>query len=376
MIELYINNQQVQFNKPPEINIVLQHEDVHNPTIVKNSFSHTIKVNGTKENNKLFNCFYENNRITGNEVFNPNIKVPFVLYNNGDVVEKGYCKLIEVKRKGNDIEYSIQLFGGLGQFLYNLSYNEEGEELRLSDLTYTDDDSKLNFVVNKDTINDAWSSNIFDDNSIYSLINFAPCYNGIPEDFDSNKVAINVNNLPSSISIDTTISDDEGVLYTDINGYVLAELPNELDDTQVKDYRSYLQRPIIRVKEIIKACCNPNNNNGWEVELDEDFFNDNNPYYNDAWMTLPLLTENNKIELETTLSDDKYYFDNIVEGTEINASISFIPTCNPQGATEQLLRTGYYRYINNNTFTSRVTSLFYQLVIYDKDDNLINVVKY
>jgi hypothetical protein len=373
MIELYIDNKLVQFAQPPQINIVLQHEDTHNPTIVKNNFSHTIQVNGTKENNKLFNCFYDNTRINGEGVFNANKKVPFVLYNNGDIVEQGYCKLTEVKRKGNDIEYSIQLFGGLGQFLYSLSYKEDGEEMKLSDLSYTDDDDrKLNFVVNRNAIYDAWSSNIWDDNSRYSVINFAPCYNGIPSDFDANKVVINVNNLPDSIELNTT-NEKDGRIYTDINGYVLAELPNELDDTQVKDYRSYLQRPIIRMKSILNACFNPINNNGWEVDLDEDFFNDENPYYNDVWMTLPLLRE---VETETSLNiekiDDKYYINNYEDNELFNLEIPITPLVATKEKDITNIKTGR-TIIRTGVERAQNTALCFQLVVYDANDNIIDV---
>ena len=375
MIELYIDGKLVQFTNPPQINIVLTHSDVHDPTIVRANFSHTIEIQGTKENNKLFNCFYDNTRINGEGVFNANKKVPFVLYNNGDIVEQGYCKLTEVKRKGNDVSYSIMLVGGLAQFLYSLSYKEDGEEMKLSDLSYTDDDDrKLNFVVNRNAIYDAWSSNIWDDNSRYSVINFAPCYNGIPSDFDANKVVINVNNLPDTISLNTT-KDDEGVLYTDVNGYVLAELPNELDDTQVKDYRSYLQRPIIRMKSILNACFNPINNNGWEVDLDEDFFNDENPYYNDVWMTLPLLRE---IETETTLNiekiDDKYYLNNYEDNELFNLEIPITPLIATRERDIFNIKTGRYVYDNSTKqYTASNTSICFQLVVYDANDNIIDV---
>lgn len=375
MIELFINDTRIEFTQPPQINIVLQHEDTHNPTIIKNNFSHTIQINGTKENNKVFNCFYDNTRINGDDVYNSNKKVPFVLYNNGDVVEQGYCKLTEVKRIGNDIEYSIMLFGGLGQFLYSLSYKEDGEEMKLSDLTFTDDDDrKLNFVVNKDAITDAWSGNIWDENSRYSIVNFAPCYNGIPSDFDANKVVINVNNLPSSIQLNTT-NEKDGVLYTDINGYVLAELPNELDDTQVKDYRSYLQRPIIRMKSILNACFNPINNNGWEVDLDQDFFNDENPYYSDVWMTLPLLRE---VETEMSLNiekiDDKYYINNYEDNELFNLEIPITPLIATRERDITNIKTGRYVYDNSTkSYTASNTALCFQLVVYDANDNIIDV---
>ena len=62
-VELYINDQKVYFKEPPEIFITYAHTDLHNPTVVKNSFSKTITVEGTPENNRIFNNFYDMRRI-------------------------------------------------------------------------------------------------------------------------------------------------------------------------------------------------------------------------------------------------------------------------------------------------------------------------
>lgn len=383
-IELYINNTLVEFNEPPQINITYLHEDLHNPTVIKNSFSKTVTVKGTKNNNALFGCFYDNTRIISYEdpslygaSFNPSKKVDFVLYKNGEIIEKGYAKLDEVIKNGNDIEYHISLFGGLGQFLYNLTYDEYDEELKLSNLDYGVD---LDFPVDKNIIYDAWNRlNNIDNNGTdrFDVINFTPCYNGIPtENFDANKVVINLND--NRFGINEEIYDAEnGTTYSTVDGYVLGELINEVDDVMVGDYRSYLQRPVLRVKSMIDAICNFTD---YEVDLDADFFNVNNPYYNDSWMTLPLVTETDIENAEVvTQVDDKFYLNDIATGNKVKLSIPFIPVANPQGINEssnELIRTGRnYRNISTQTTTITNTAVYYQLVAYNANNEVVNVSK-
>ena len=53
-IHLYIGETELEFDAVPEILYTYQVDDLTNPTVVKNSFSKTITVKGTKTNNHLF----------------------------------------------------------------------------------------------------------------------------------------------------------------------------------------------------------------------------------------------------------------------------------------------------------------------------------
>lgn len=296
-IDLYIDNEKIEFSEPPQILFTYAHTELHNPTVVKNSFSKTLTIDGTPKNNQIFGCFGDMNRVVSyadgkylGAYFNPSRKIDFMLCRNNEPIERGYVKLDKVVKKGKNLQYEITLYGGLGQFLYNLTYGNDGEQLKLSDLEYGYD---LNLEVTHNTVRDAWNyinniesipMPIADNSSIYEFLNFAPCYNGIPSDFSADKVAINTNMYSG---VWETTKDGYGT----VNGWILGELPKEYDEWQTKDLRCYLQRPVIRFKEIINACCNPVNNGGYDVELDADFFTESNPYYNNAWMTLPLVSE-------------------------------------------------------------------------------------
>ena len=300
-LHLYIGDMEVEFNQPPDILYTYQTTELTNPTVIKNSFSKQIVIYGSPINNNIFGQYWNVERLQGTSngigaYFNPSKKVPFTLYINGDIYESGYVKLDEVKIvEGKSIEYNITLYGGLGQFFYNLSTDwNTGNKRSLADLNYykwteSTEPLDLSFTINKETVASAWTG--IDGNDVHSVINFAPVYGGIPDNIDADKAVMNFSGLSgfdSSVTIDNKT-------YTTSNGYALATLPQKLMAEEVRDYRSYLQTPIIRVKNVIEAICRKENNsglydNGYDVELDSDFFNTSNPYYYDSRMTLPSLT--------------------------------------------------------------------------------------
>ncbi|MEE0267506.1 MAG: BACON domain-containing carbohydrate-binding protein [Bacteroidales bacterium] len=287
-IHLYIGNTEVEFDTTPEILYTYQVDELTNPTIVKNSFSKTITVRGTKANNKLFGHYWNVERTqvggSGNAdgvYFNASKKMGFQLFVDTELYEQGYVKLDEVRRVDGDYEYDITLYGGLGDFFYNLSINDDGNEMKLSDLNFKDD---IDFTINLDTVKTAWDSLKNNRQDKWQTINFMPAYNGIPEDFEADKMLIDT----KSTNLTKTKSDG-GKTYRTRENWVMAELPDEMTEWETRDLRSYLQRPCIRMKEIINACCNPDNNGGYKVELDSDFFNKNNPYWEQTWLSLPMI---------------------------------------------------------------------------------------
>lgn len=303
-IHLYIGNTEVEFDTAPEILYTYQVDELTNPTIVKNSFSKTITVRGTKANNKLFGHYWNVERTqvggSGNAdgvYFNASKKMGFQLFVDTELYEQGYVKLDEVRRVDGDYEYDITLYGGLGDFFYNLSINDDGNEMKLSDLNFEDD---IDFIINLDTVQTAWDSLKNNRQDKWQTINFMPAYNGIPEDFEADKMLIDT----KSTNLVKTKSED-GKTYTTRENWVMAELPDEMTEWETRDLRSYLQRPCIRMKEIVKACCDPDNNGGYEVELDSDFFNENNPYWEQTWLSLPMIQALEYDSGEQTLSGAK-----------------------------------------------------------------------
>lgn len=302
-LHLYIGNREVEFHSNPEILYTYQTDELNNPTVVKNSFSKTITIYGTSANNQLFGHFWNVERLQVNGgdgsgvYFNASKKMPFALYIGNEIYEQGYVKLDEVRRVDGNYEYDITLFGGLGDFFYNLSINDGGNEMKLSDLAFGEN---IDFTINIDTVKEAWSALEKGTKGKWQTINFMPAYNGLPDDFDSNKIIINTKgtNLAKTKA-------EGGKKYKTKNDYVLGTLPDEMTEWETRDLRSYLQRPCIRMKEVVKACCDPVNNGGYEVVLDSDFFNENNPYWEKTWLTLPMIQALEYDSGEQTLEDAK-----------------------------------------------------------------------
>lgn len=286
-LHLYIGNREVEFHSNPEILYTYQTDELNNPTVVKNSFSKTITLYGSSANNQLFGHFWNVERLQvdggdGSGVyFNASKKIPFALYIGSEIYEQGYVKLDEVRRVNGNYEYDITLFGGLGDFFYNLSLNDDGNEMKLSDLNFEED---IDFTINIDTVKEAWSALENETDGKWQTINFMPAYNGLPDDFDSDKIIINTKgtNLTKTVGVD-------GKRYNTKNDFVLGTLPDEMTEWETRDLRSYLQRPCIRMKEVVRACCDPINNGGYTVELDSDFFNSDNPYWEKTWLSLPMI---------------------------------------------------------------------------------------
>lgn len=318
-VKLYIGGVPVELTNNIDILFTYSVDELTNPTVVKNSYSKTITIENTPENSKIFGQFWNVERIQTIDgeygtSFNPSKRVPFTIYVNGEIFQSGYAKLLNVKTTKGNSTYEISLFGGLGSFFYNLSFhgdeNEGDNKKKLSDLHFmidstTPSEREFDFVIKKETVKEAWDNIDADDSSLWHYINFADCYDGIPDDFDADKVLVNLGEEPepeggttpgrrpggrtTAKSFITTTATTDGN-YASYDGYVVAELPKEHTAAEMREFRSYLMRPVVRVKEVINACCAPENNGGFEVQLDDTFFNEDNPYWEKAWMTLPLLT--------------------------------------------------------------------------------------
>ena len=307
-IRLFIEDQEADLSNNPDILFNYSQTDVNNPTVIKNGYSKTVSLEGTQRNCEIFGNIWDLERVqSGN--FNPSKKASYKLYVDNEIIEAGYLKLNSISRKKDIVVFNVTLYSSLGEFFYALSYNANGDKLKLSDLTYLlssetingqtytlteGGDDEFDMVITKENLCDAWTNIEWtpawpdDEYRKYGYINFAPCYNAIPSDnFSADKVLINFDN---DTPLTSAVTED-GTTFTPRNGYALGTLPEKADEWGTRDLRSYLQRPVLRFKALINAIKAYAENEGYDVELSPTFFTDSNPYYTDTWMTLPLLTE-------------------------------------------------------------------------------------
>ena len=300
-VSLYIAGHPVDLDEQSFILFNYTMEEMSNPTIVRNSFSQSITLKGTPNNNKVFGNIFKADRQTQYSeaytgvYFDPARKTPFVVYNEmNEILEEGYIKLNKVSKKGAGIEYNITLYGGLGSFFYGLTYKEDGSKKTLADLDYFDTNGRRvnSFPISPDAVSvqDAWTylAGETPNYKTWNIINFAPAYNGIPEKFDAKKALVLNRNLYVNIPLTETIDGVEYGMKSDASTRLMS-FTNDHSEWELNDLRWYLQRPVMSVKAIIDAICDTYNNGGFQVELDEAFFNEGNYHYKDAWMSLQMI---------------------------------------------------------------------------------------
>lgn len=382
-ITLYIGDQMVDLNDQSLILFNYIMEEMQNPTIVRNSYSQQITLKGTPRNNKVFGAMFRSDReilrsTTSNvgASFNPAKKTPFAIYNEmNEILESGYAKLDSITTRRGIPEYKVTLYGGLGSFFYSLSYNSDGSKRTLADLHYRGryiaDEGELDFVINKDSVKEAWKRISGDQtaSALWDILNFAPAYNGYPTGlFDANKAIVNTWNAHLNIPSG----------YSDNNGFVLANLPQNYTEWDVKDLRSYLQRPVIKMSAIISAIQESTNNGGFQVDLDPAFFNENNPYYSKTWLTLPIISTLDILieEGEGSLSPILGTI-NIPDGgspsTNYVINLAFKPSISVTGATGNLYLHSIREYWDSEVLRSEeyLNIISYTATAYDSEGNPI-----
>lgn len=290
-ISLYIEDNLVDIDNQNLVLFNYTMEDLSNPTIVRNSYSQQITIPATPSNNRIFGDYFRLDRVTGSG-FNVLVRTPFRIYNElGEILESGYCKLDSVQSNGRNIySYSISLYGGLGGFFYSLTYNDDGSVKNLGDLTYKDGNG-VEFVPNEKTFNltaqnmdYCWltlnDGYVRSETAWCNVMNFAPCYNGIPSDFDAKKVLIGSNDFLYINPSGTAGVNDRP--HPNSNGAYLVSMESDKDAEEMRDYRTYLQRPVLSVRSFLDAVVA---SGGFSMsEGAEDVFSD------DMWMTLQLPT--------------------------------------------------------------------------------------
>ncbi len=303
-------------------------EEMSDPTVVKNSYSQTVSLPGTAANNAIFGHYFRADRVTESSAsgwtgrwFNALRQTPFEIRDErGGIIESGYVKLESVTRKGADIcSYGVALYGGLGAFFYELTYDGEGNKKTLASLVYNGGEvipARDETPLTAATLRTAWAALKAGTSGLWHVVNFAPCYNGLPKcKFDTDKAvykAVGTSRMPNLY--DTKVSED--ISYSSksgANGYILLQMAKEHTEWEVQDLRAYLQRPVIRIKAIIEALKNKANTGEWTFKtdlFDEGIAMD---WQESSWMTLPMFDRDN-------LSPNNCFLNDLLSGTDTPAA--------------------------------------------------------
>lgn len=304
MIRIFIENRELDLPSNLTLDLTYEAIETSKPTATKNAFSKTIQIDGTPNNNDIFGNSFKLDRSIAEGTprvgfkFDARQRVECSIYDNSDLVDKGYIQLNNIKLNKNKVTYEITFFGELGDFFYSLMYNKDGEELSLKDLYFSfekedgttlsiEEENRLPLLQwDKNYIKKAWDNltdnGIQDSDKVIDNIIPIPTYSGLYDDFDSNKVLVQ-NNL---------ITDDEKVLLGNSYGekpYSLIELPRDLSEWEAMNINARYQRYGIRFKKVLEAICDPRNNDGWTINLPMNktrSYSKYDDYYNLAYLVM------------------------------------------------------------------------------------------
>lgn len=266
MIELYIDGKKIDQSEKISYTINREFETAADPTKMQNDYSKTIKIPITENNVAVFGDWQRADRVTvGGGVsgyyFDADAKIPFNLLNDGALVLSGYVKFSKCAYSSKDKNFEITLNSIASDWYSTI------KELTAKDIDESDILQSVS-TIRAFQVSNCWehTHNFENFDSFEDVIGFSMCNNGTLKDFKNDKIIINSTENP-------VISINEGQQYEGWNG----------------EYRSYYQRPYVRVDALFHYIKKVSAQYGYNVELDRSFFNINNPYYTDAILLCNLL---------------------------------------------------------------------------------------
>lgn len=346
MTEIFINGSKLDLYDDTSVALTYKATETDNPTTTKNTYSKTITVPGTKNNNFIFQNLWklDNNQ----NKLNPKNRIDAVITKDGNIIHKGYIKINQVDVRDNETSYSFTFYGNTGDFFYNLMYDEEGNEKTLGDLYYhfQDEDGneysemteKTSYIADWESywIKESWTklSTAFNpnDKKVNNWITAVPTYSGYYDDFDSNKILVNqYYSMPQALR---NLFPHSG---TTKGSFLLVETERDLDEWEMKDFRCTRQKPGVRNSLILEAISNPENNGGYEVEWDSTFTSMS--YYKDTWAVFDRMDFDNEnvIQIQANLTpidiaanynnwNESYLINNSNNTTYFDTSSLYQPT--------------------------------------------------
>lgn len=314
MIQLYFEEYNVDLAKDLQIPMTYQNIDLSQPEAKLNSYSKTVSIVGTPNNNKIFGSIYRFDKSITEMAdsfigvdYDPNKRVNYTILNNGILFDRGYFKLDKINVDKGKIVYDITLYGGIGNFFYSLMYDENGNDRNLGSLHYgisslgiNEENTQPILEYNKDFVNKAWNTRLqtylFDhipDTNVEKMFCPIPSYSGLYNDFKSDIILQNTKfDYGSFYKFPTVFKEgnkqedpDNYKEYRSMKDWIKIQTPRELTEWEAGDIRSHYQRLGVRIKNIYEAIKDPANNGGFEVD-DSNVEDIEKQYINYAYLML------------------------------------------------------------------------------------------
>jgi len=193
MIQLFIEKQPIDINDAFSTLLTLSIDDIKDFGAKNTTFSKTIILPGTKNNNKVFgNIFNTNARNDYNPAesnfgnnFNPAVSADAIIFSDNMQVFKGVFRILEIIVEDGFIEYECAVFGELGGFIAALANN------KIEDLDF----SAYNTTWTYANITNSWNT-IAGSGVLFPLIDYGSAStNKVDFNFDTLRPALYVREI-------------------------------------------------------------------------------------------------------------------------------------------------------------------------------------
>lgn len=341
-IQLFFENQEVELNDKVSFPLNKSFENLWNPTDIIVEYSKSIKIPATAANNKLMMNAYRIDRqfaVNDNAAnigmnLDPLKRIPMKLIYNGNIMLDGYAKYISSTVNAKQTYYTFNLYGVLGDIFQTL-LDCVVDENKLTEEQKAESDGGAKYVIpcpwepmliNKDFVKRSWEEsepNITYNYWPFNCIGMAPAYRGLYSDFESTSaLGLTWNGAILGRPTESTSVEDDLKQQWKINLVNAGRteesaqqrvdaldfnmiLPIGISEHQLRQFRSYEQKPYIYIRSLIDMYRNKCQElTGYTINLDPDWFNVNNPYYlNLCYMLDYLSTRGINTENTSKLTD-------------------------------------------------------------------------
>ena len=155
--EIWVEGHKLDLNGDVDTLLSFNIDDIKDFSSRNTSYSKTIIIPGTQNNNKLFNEIYDVSKVTYynpaidniNLNFNTNASAKCLIFQNNIQIFKGTLKVLQVVIDRGLVEYECAVFGELGNLIYQMGTHKL-DELDMGGLNHNYDIS---------SITDSWDYN-------------------------------------------------------------------------------------------------------------------------------------------------------------------------------------------------------------------------
>lgn len=329
-IQLFLENQEVELNDKVAFPLNKAFDNLWNPIEIIVEHSKSVNIPATVVNNKIMaNAYRLDRQFNASEpvtnigmYLNPLQRIPMKLLYNGSVLLDGYAKFTSSTINDKKIYYTFNLYGMLGDIFQTLM-DCVVDENKLTEEQRAEPDGGDKYVlkafwdeqlIDKDFVYDSWNHKAVEFNYInnpHNCIGMAPAYRGLYDNFESNSAL----GLGWRSSLDGPVPTEQQSVEDQLkkswvnnlinkNGYTEEEatarvdaldydaiLPKGLNEHQLRQFRTYEQKPYIYAHTLFKLFQDKCSElTDYKINLDPKWFSVNNPYYSNLCYMLDYMS--------------------------------------------------------------------------------------